>query len=434
MALSERISPVLAALKKPGSWILLALGFSAGLPFLLVGATLNFWLPQEGLSLTTITFLGWVSLVYGLKVLWAPWMDRVRLPFLYRWLGQRRSFMLLSQIFIGIGLLLMARIGASGALRHDLTGFAAAALFVAFAAASQEIAVDAWRAEMTETHGDEALNPTFYNYGFRIGLLVTDSLILIISKRLGWPLSYEIMAMAMAIGIVATLLAHKSPSEVRIHAPKSVRDLIITPFQAFGERYGAMTGLILLTLALYRLPDYLTNIAGTMYIKTGIDQDAIAVMRASIGLPTSMIGIAIGGACVLWLGLNRALIIGAIAGPFSNLCFSWMAVAGGDLRVFGLALIVDNLSNGIAETAVIALMTRLAGRDFTLTQYALMYSVMAFTGKFLKGFSGAVVDSLTPALGLLNAYFAFFAGTALMGIPALILCLILRQKGVLREA
>lgn len=424
--LKTRLKSVTAALRRPEAWVLLALGFSCALPFLLVGGTLAFWLRAEGITLTIIGFTGWVSLLYGFKFVWAPWMDKVRLPLLYDWLGQRRSWMLISQTGIAAGLIAMAMIGPK-----NLTIFLCAAVFVAFAAASQEIAVDAWRVEQTETEADQALNPALYAYGFRAGILITDSLILVISKRMGWPFAYTGIAVLLLIGACATLLAHRTAIEAQVRAQaRNFKAIIVDPFVSFFNEHKGTAGLILLTLALYRLPDYLTNMAGTMYVDTGLDQDAIAAMRATIGLWASLIGIGAGGVCLLLLGLQRTFILGALVGPISNICFSWMSVSSGDPRVFAVTLVADNFANGIAETALVAFMTRMTGRDHTLTHYALMYSVAALSGKFLKGFSGQAVDALTPALGLYNAYSAFFLGTAMIALPCLALCWTLRQKGV----
>ncbi|MFT4091447.1 MAG: permease [Asticcacaulis sp.] len=431
------MAEVLTALKHAPSWLLLALGFSAGLPFLMTGATLGFWMREEGVSLTAIGFMSWVSLLYGLKVLWAPWMDKVRLPFLYGWLGQRRSWMLVSQIAIAVGLMFMASIGASPeGIKGNLTAFALSALFVAFASASQEIAIDAWRIEQTKTQADEGLNPTFYAYGFRFAVLLSGSLILIPAEIHGWPKSVIGLACVMGIGVIATLLSRPSEAELSVvPKPQNIRTLLIEPFQSFFREYGSLSLLILLTLALYRLPDYLIGpVAGPLYEDTGLSNSAIAYMRSTVGLTASLVGVALGGACVLGFGIERSFWIGALAGPLSNVAFAMMAVYPGDLTVFGATLVIDNIANGIAETAFIAFMTRLAVREFSLTHYALMYSVAAFSGKLLKGFSGQVVDGLTPDLGLFGAYQAFFIGTAICGLPALVLCLILRRKGLFRAS
>lgn len=232
---------IFAALRTHKAWLLLALGFSAGLPFLLTGATLGFWMREEGLSLSHISYMSWVSFIYGLKVVWAPSMDKVRLPFLYKWLGQRRSFMLLSQIGIAIGICLMAATGPKG----NLLAFTLSALFVAFAAASQEIAIDAWRVEQTDTHADEAVLPSLYAFGYRIAVLVSGTWVLIPAEQIGWPLSFNLLAVAMSVGVLATLFAHRSPAEAAIKPRAySFRSLVAEPFSTFFNTYGGLSVLI----------------------------------------------------------------------------------------------------------------------------------------------------------------------------------------------
>ena len=423
-------SELVQALKKPASWLLIGLGFSAGLPFLLVGATMGMWLRQAGVTLTLISFLTGIGLMYGLKVLWAPWMDKVRLPLLYPWLGQRRSYMLLSQLLIAAGLLLMGTVGPK-----DVGAFLAAGLLVAFAAASQEIAVDAWRVEETSSVASQALNPSLYSLGYRTGNLVTSSLALVLADAMGWAGAYAVMAGCMTIGVIATLLAPRTASEAREKPIRTTRQLLIDPFAAFVREHAGSALVILAFVALYRLPDYVLGpVVGPMYTDTGISNTAVAALRGSLGLIVSYAGIALGGGCVLWLGLERALWLGAVTTIVSKLGFAWMSLAHGSLTVFTLALAGDDLSNGIAETAIIAFMTRMTGRGFPLTHYALMYSVMAFTGKVLKMFSGQTIDLLTPHIGLFPAYAAFFAGCAALGVPSLAILWSVARKGVFAAA
>ncbi len=419
------------ALKKPASWLLIGLGFSAGLPFLLVGATMGMWLRQAGVTLTLIGFLTGIGLMYGLKVLWAPWMDKVRLPLLYPWLGQRRSYMLLSQLLIAAGLLFMAGLGP----KANIWAFLAAGLLVAFAAASQEIAVDAWRVEETSSKASQALNPSLYSFGYRTGNLVTSSLALVLADTLGWPGAYAAMAGCMVVGVIATLLAPRTTTELREKPARTVKQLLIDPFAAFVREHASTAAIILVFIALYRLPDYVLGpVVGPMYTDTGISNTAVAALRGSLGLVVSYAGIALGGGCVLWLGLERALWLGALTTIISKLGFAWMSLAHGNLAVFTTVLACDDLSNGIAETAIIAFMTRMTGRDFTLTHYALMYSVMAFTGKILKMFSGQTIDAMAPHIGLFPAYAAFFAGCAALGVPSLAILWSVRRKGVFATA
>ena len=420
-------APILQALTRAKSWLLLGLGFSASIPFLLVGGTLGFWLRKDGVSLTLIGFFTGVGLMYGLKILWAPYMDRLRLLLLYNWLGQRRSYMLLAQVCVAAGLLLMAALGP----KANIAGFLCAAVFVAFAAASQEVAIDAWRVEETESDTDQALNPSFYNFGYRTGLLVTNSLVLFLSDAIGWAPSYRVMAACMIIGVIATFACPRTDSEGHQAEAKTVNQLLIDPFAAFWREHAGAAVLILAFTALYRLADYILGpVVGPMYEDTGISNTAVAALRGSIGLAASYAGIALGGGCVLWLGLERALWLGGITTLVSKLGFAWMSLAHGNLSVFTTVLVADDLSNGVAETAVIAFMTRMTGRGHTLTHYALLYSVMAFTGKLLKMFSGQAIDALTPWHGLFQAYAWFFTACAAACLPAFFLLWRLRQKGV----
>ncbi len=427
MIRTSRLKAAWTALQKPKSWLLLGLGFSAAIPFLLVGGTLGFWLRKDGVSLTLISFFTGVGLMYGLKVLWAPYMDRLRLPLLYSWLGQRRSYMLLAQVCVAAGLAVMAFLGPKG----HIGLFLVAAVFVAFAAASQEIAIDAWRVEETDSDADQALNPSFYNFGYRTGLLVTNSLVLFLSDAIGWAPSYWVMALCMSVGVIATFTCPRTDIESKQGEAKTAYQLLIEPFAAFVRDHAGAAVLILLFTALYRLPDYVLGpVVGPMYEDTGISNTAVAALRGSIGLAASYAGIALGGGCVLWLGLERALWLGLATTFLSKLGFAWMSVAHGDLTVFTVVLVGDDLSNGVAETAMIAFMTRMTGRGFTLTHYALLYSVMAFTGKLLKMFSGQVIDALTPHLGLFPAYQEFFIGCAMIGLPALIPLWLMGRKSV----
>lgn len=425
--LKARIAPVLQALKMARTWVLLGLGFSSGLPFLLTGTTLGLWLRQEGYSLSVASLVQWISLIYGFKFLWAPVMDKVKLPVLHRFLGQRRSWILLSQAGVIGAICLMATLKpGSGAI------FIASAALLAFFAASQTAAIDGWRIEQTTSSADEALNPSFYAFGFKLAVVISGSLILIPAEHWGWPEAFFILAVVMMIGVMATLFAPVNAQDGTLKSePKSLKRLYIEPLKSFFNSYGKWTLLILLAVALYRLPDYLIGpVALPLYNDTGLTNTEIAAMRSTFGLAASFAGVAVGGACILGLGIERAFWLGALVGPLSNLCFALMAAYPGQLNVFGATLIVDNIANGVAETAFVAFLTRLCVREFSLTHYALLYSVADFAGKLLKGFAGPIVDGLTPAMGLFPAYQAFFIGTAIMGIPALILCLYLRRKGI----
>ncbi|OYQ32957.1 MFS transporter [Niveispirillum lacus] len=430
---------VLRSLRQRKVLVMLLLGFSSGLPFLLTGNTLGFWLREGGADLATIGFLSWVGIVYSLKIFWAPLVDRLDAPVLGR-LGRRRGWMLLSQLLIGGGLFGMAAVGPEGANLWKLGAFA---LLAAFASATQDIVIDAWRIESAKDGAEQGLLSAAYQTGYRAAMLATDSLILLLAAGIGWQASYGVAGAVMAVGLVATLLG----SEPARHAPagetaatplwriEGLVDAFIGPFLAFLRTYGTLSILILLVVATFRLGDFMIGpMINPFYVDLGLTKEVVGTVRASVGLWASIAGIALGGLASVKLGFRRTLILGAILGPFSNLAFSVMALSGPDIGVFTAAIIVDNISTGFAGVALTAYMSSLTSLGYTATQYALLSSFYALLGKILKGFSGQMVQAMEPVAGQMGAYALFFAGTAAIGIPVLALCLFLDRAARRQQA
>src|SRR5579872_2550550 len=202
MSADARRRTALETYFEPKTLLMLTLGFSSGLPFLLVGNTLSYWLRDEGSSLTAIGFLSWVGVAYSLKFLWAPIIDRVRAP-IFGMLGRRRGWMAVAQTLVGIGLVAMAAIGTA----HGLVILGASALLVAFAAATQDIVIDAWRIESATTSEELGVLSSAYQFGYRVALLATDALILILAEHSSWRLSYSLYGVLMLIGLATTFVA-----------------------------------------------------------------------------------------------------------------------------------------------------------------------------------------------------------------------------------
>lgn len=427
---------VLKSLREPRVLITLLLGFSSGLPFMLVGNTLGFWLREEGFNLATIGFLSWVGIAYSLKFLWAPIVDKVDAPILGKLLGRRRGWMVLSQLVIGLGLLAMGLVGPSG----HLGAFTLITVIVAFAAATQDIVVDAWRIERAEDDRDLGLLTAAFQMGYRFAILATDALILLAAAKIGWPPSYALYSIGAAVGLLATLAATE-PARVKkaldnildqerpLWTPRGLFDAIVGPFVAFFKQHGQMALLMLLAISLYRLPDFVMGpMANPFYVDLGMSKETVGSVRASVGLIATFIGIALGGLSAVRLGFTTTLVLGAILGPASNLAFSALAFTDGNLTAFSTAMLVDNIATGFAGAALVAYMSSLTSLGYTATQYALLSSFYALLGKFLKGFSGSIVDGLEPVYGQMPAYAIFFAGTAAVGIPAVVLCLMLSAR------
>ncbi len=428
---SRRLSwlDTIKSLARPKVSIMLALGFSSGLPFMLVGNTLGYWLRESGIALATIGFLSWVGLAYSLKFVWAPLIDKMNAPIFGAWLGRRRGWMIISQILVGICLFGMAYVKPEGGLAL----FTLLAAIAAFASATQDIVVDAWRIEVSDASEDMALLSSSYQLGYRASLLVTDALILILAGAIGWSVSYSAMGALMAVGVIATLFAAEPkhgpanvPGAVPLWSARGLFDAVAGPFISFFKQHGQRALLILAAVCLYRLSDFVMGpMANPFYADLGLTKETVGAVRGSVGLIASVVGVAAAGLTAVRFGFISTLLIGAVIGPASNLGFSVLAMMGPSTEVFTGAMIVDNFATGFAGTALVGYMSSLTTLGYTATQYALLSSFYALLGKVLKGFSGLVVQKLNETHALMESYALFFLGTAMIGIPALLLCILL---------
>lgn len=411
---------------------MLALGFSSGLPFLLSGNTLGYWLRDEGTRLQAIGFLSWVGLAYSLKFLWAPVIDRVDAPIVGR-LGRRRGWMVVAQLAVAAALVGMSAIGLSA----GLAPLGALALVVAFASSTQDIVVDAWRIEAASDSDELGLLSAAYQLGYRAALLVTDAVILISASRFGWPISYVGMAVLMAVGLCASLVAVepvRAPEaggrqEAPLWTPRGFADAVIGPFAEFFRVYGWLALLMLAMISFYRLPEFMMGpMANPFYHDLGLTKDAVGAVRGSIGIGFSLVGIAAGGMSALRFGYFRTLVAGVILQSLVISAFAILAWSGPDLRVFGAVMAVDSFGVSFAGVALVTYMSSLTSLGYTATQYALLSSAYTYVGKFSKGFSGVIVERLAEGRTLMDGYALFFIGCGLIGLPALVLSLVLARR------
>lgn len=418
---------------------LVFLGFSAGLPFLLVFSTLTAWLTEMGLSRTTIGFFAWIGITYSIKVIWAPLVDHLPLPFLTRLLGRRRAWMLLAQIGIAASLIGMAVAGTDTiqtALALDQPTafmlFVALAIAVAFFSATQDIAIDAYRIEIAVVE-QQGIMATAYIFGYRLALLVAGAGAFYISALSDWPTSYMIMGGLMLVGIITVLLIKEPPAHSKQapppmlfypshdHANRSGRLLhwlhhaVIQPFADFFRRQGQLALLVLLLIGLYRVSDITMGImANPFYLDQGYTKIQIADITKLFGFVMTLTGAALGGALILRFGLMRLLVAGAVLVALTNLLFAALAQqATADTRLLALVISADNLSGGLATAVFIAYLSGLTHTAYTATQYALFSSLMTLPAKFISGWSGLIVDHF--------GYTDFFLYAAAMGVPAIVL-------------
>ncbi len=424
-----------AAYKHPRVLAMLFLGFSAGLPFMLVFSTLSAWLREVGVERATIGMLSWVGIIYSIKFFWAPVVDRLRLPLLHRLLGRRRSWMLLAQAGIAIGLFNMAHLNPVG----HLGAMAALALLVAFSSATQDVAIDAWRIEAVP-QSMQGVMAAAYQLGYRIAIMVASAGALWIAADFGWTAAYTAMAVMVGVGLVTTLLIPEPQPRVaqqtlaqeqrvidwlerKAHWPAAMQQAgswfvgaVVCPFVDFFTRYGKRLAVLMLAfIASYRLTDFTMGVmANPFYLDVGYTLKEIAAVAKGYGVIMSILGTILGGVAVARLGTVRSLVLGSLLVIGSNLLFMTLAFQD-DPNLVGLAVVIsaDNLAMGVAGTALIAYLSSLTSASYTATQYALFSSMYALPGKLLMGTSGFVVDAV--------GYPWFFVYTSSLGIPALVM-------------
>ena len=409
--------------KEPATLRMLSLGFSAGLPLLLVLGTLGFWLREAGIDRTTIGYLSWVGLAYGFKWVWAPLVDHLPIPLLTRLLGRRRSWLLLAQAAIMLGLVGMASTDPQLALNRVVW----CALAVAFGSATQDIALDAFRIESANTDRQAALAAA-YQTGYRLAMIWAGAGVLWIAARAevagvtayqpgAWQTAYLVMAASMLVGVV-TVLVSKEPARISMPATRNaaewLRSVLIEPFADFLRRYKGQAALILALIALYRISDVVMGImANPFYVDMGYTKDEVAAVTKIFGVIMTLVGAFIGGVLSMRLGVMRVLMLGAALSSATNLLFAWLGGQGHNLQALIWVVSADNLAGGIASAAFIAYLSSLTNVKYSATQYALFSSMMLLAPKWLAGFSGRFVDAY--------GYSQFFTMTALLGVPVLVL-------------
>ena len=412
---------------------MLFLGFSAGLPFPLVLTTLSARLRQAGIDRTTIGYFSLVGLAYSLKYFWSPIVDRTRLPVLGQ-LGRRRSWMLLAQCGIATGLVMMALADPAASAPH----FALLAVATAFAAATQDIAVDAYRIEAAASEWQGAMAAT-YQVGYQLALICAGAGALTAAAGYGWSFSYLLMAACVLVGIATTLVIDEPDApidratiaqEARVvaflersaHWPASLRaavawliGAVVCPFVDFFSRNGLRAGVpILLLIITYRL-NYTTMgvAANTFYLDLGFTLNQIALVSKIYGVLMTLTGALIAGLLVKRYGIAQTLLVGWVLLTIANLAYAYIAGIAPGIGWLAAVVSIDNVANGIAGTAFIAYMSSLTNTAYTATQYALFGTLWSLPAKLIASQWGTIVDAW--------GYAPFFMYTAAIGLPALLL-------------
>ena len=404
---SSWLGSFLTLLFGPKMLVMLLTGFSSGLPLLLTGSTLKFWMREEGLDLTTIGFFGLVGLPYTLKFLWAPLMDRIVPPFG----GRRRGWMLITQVSLMITLGFMAF--AQPAV--DLPAIAGLCLLIAFASASQDIVLDAYRREYLK---DEELgigSSVFVN-GYRIGLLASGAMALVLAEYLSWPAAYFILGMFMLVGIVATVYAPEPVVETA--PPSSLREAFVGPFLEFCRRPGWLS--VLLFILLYKIGDSMASeMLSPFWVDLEVSKPQIAAIVKTFGFAALITGGMLAGLVVYRWGIIPSLLIFGFLQMISTAGFAVLAIVGNHLPTLTAVIAFENLTGGMGTTAFVAFMASLTDKRFTATQYALLSSFM--------GIPRVLAGSITGVLATWLGWTGFFVLCTFLAIPGLVLIAQLRR-------
>lgn len=410
------VSPYLQVFRSRRIAVITFLGFASGLPLPLTGGTLQAWMTVSGVDLRTIGIFGLVGLPYALKFLWAPLMDRFVPP----WLGRRRGWIIITQLCLMTGIAAMAFISPQQA-PFVLALFA---LFVAFCSASQDIVIDAYRTDVLREK-ERGFGAAVFVTGYRIALLISGALALILSDRIGWQNTYLLMAGIMGIGIISALLGPEPAGNA--NHPVSMKEAVWGPMKDYFSRSAPL--LLLLLIILYKLGDAYAGTLTTAFLLKGpgFSASEVGTINKGLGFASVITGALIGGTLMIRLGLFRSLLIFGILQALSNLSFIILALTGKNYSVLIFTVAFENLSGGMGTAAFVSLLMAMCNQRYTATQYALLSSLAALGRIFISPTSGFLVESI--------GWPHFFFVTFLVALPGLLLLWWLRDviKGMKTE-
>lgn len=384
--------------------VILFLGFASGLPLFLTSKTLQAWMTDAKVSLAAVGAFSLVALPYSLKFLWSPFLDRFVPPFL----GRRRGWLVITQV------LLMVTIGLLSLQQPEknLQWVAIVALLIAFFSATQDIAVDAYRTDVLEPL-EMGAGAAIYVLGYRIALLVTGSLALILADHIPWSTVYLLMAAGMVIGLVTTLVAPEPDTDVQ--PPESLQAAVVMPFQEFFQRSGVGRAIaVLVFIVLYKLGDALINNMATPFLlKTGFTKTDIGAIQGGMGLLATIVGTLLGGAILSKLGINRSLWVFGGLQALSNVAYLALAIVGRDYTLMIVAINIENFCGGLGTAAFVAFLMSQCDRRFSATQFALLSSLMAVSRDVLVAPAGKLAE--------ITGWVPFFLITIVLALPGLAL-------------
>lgn len=393
------------------------LGIASGLPLALILSTLKALLVDKGFDIATIGFLSLVTLPYSLKIFFAPIIDSFTVPFLTKHLGQRRSWIIITQIVIIISIALLGIFGEKG----DLLAITLCSFLLAFASASQDIVIDGYRIELFEKE-NQGIAASFYTYGYNIGLLIAGAFALFLSDNVNWKIVYFVMSLFMMIGVIATLFAdetRKNWQKKEYHFIEWCQNYIIAPLADFIKK--PHWYFIIAFIIFFKLGDVF---AGTLTVpfllEIGFSKTEIASIVKTFGLVATLVGVFCGGVLVKKIGTYKSLWIAGTAQMLSNLAFSYLAYVGHSEQTLYFVIFVENFSGGIGNAVFIAYLSILCNISFSATQYATLASFASLSRSVFSSSAGLFAASL--------GWYKFFIFSTFLAIPGLIFLFILRKN------
>ncbi|HEY0304486.1 MAG TPA: AmpG family muropeptide MFS transporter [Longimicrobiales bacterium] len=370
---------------QPKMAALLFLGFSSGLPFFLTSKTLQAWMTVEKVDLATIGAMTLVALPYSFKWVWAPLIDRYVPPLF----GRRRGWIFVAQIALLLAIAWMATHNPTTGLQM----LAINAVLIAFFSATQDVAIDAYRTDVCDEH-EMGAGAAVSVLGYRIALLITGGLALILADHISWQTIYLLMALLMIPGMIATWRAPEPVTDLA--PPASLLEAVRGPFREFFQRAGVRTAiLVLIFIVVYKLPEYLAqNMAVPFLLQVGFSQTEIGAVQGVLGLIASIIGALAGGIAVAKIGINKSLWIFAVLGAAANLMFYALAVAGPNQALFVSSVVVENFCLGLVNGVFVAFLMSMCNPAFSATQYALLSSLMSASRDIVVAPAGSVAEAV----------------------------------------
>jgi PAT family beta-lactamase induction signal transducer AmpG len=399
-----RLREVLAS---PKMLAILILAAASGFPNQITESVLQAWLKDSGASNTTIGVMSYVALPYLLKFLWAPFVDRYPLPLL----GRRRGWMLAMQLALAAAI-------AATALQHpgvSLAPITVCALAIVFFSATQDIAIDAYRADVS-LPSERGLAAAAANLGYRSASWIAVAVALVIADHFGWRLAFLILAAAMALFAVATV---RAPASHNTYQPRSLRESVVAPLRELLGTPSALT--LLAVVLLFKVGDAFANKLFTPFMMdVGFSKTEIAVIVKALFTASSLVGSVLGGILMVRLGLLRSMLAFGVLQALSNLLYCALALAGKNWLIMVAAVTIEHLAAAMGGIALVALIMALCDVRYSAFQYALL-SVLALLPRYSLGYpAGWVADH--------GGWYVYYVMSFVLAFPGLTMVYLSRRK------